>query len=116
MGYKSFMSYKSGVYAKHQYEVLPEGGHAVKIVGWGTEDGLDYWKVPIAGETCGERKDISALLVEKMSVEWSLWDLHTLVCLSCLAATTCLWSECSACLKFCICPSFGICLRTWSSS
>ena len=45
MVYKSFMSYKSGVYSKHWYELIPEGGHAVKIVGWGTEDGVDYWKV-----------------------------------------------------------------------
>eukprot|EP00325_Prymnesiales_sp_UTEX-LB-985_P020522 CAMPEP_0174730410 /NCGR_PEP_ID=MMETSP1094-20130205/55546_1 /TAXON_ID=156173 /ORGANISM="Chrysochromulina brevifilum, Strain UTEX LB 985" /LENGTH=300 /DNA_ID=CAMNT_0015932671 /DNA_START=95 /DNA_END=997 /DNA_ORIENTATION=+ len=43
--YKSFMSYKTGVYKKHWYEVIPEGGHAVKLVGWGTEDGNDYWLV-----------------------------------------------------------------------
>jgi len=43
--YKSFMSYKSGVYQKHPYEFLPEGGHAVKIVGWGTEANTDYWLV-----------------------------------------------------------------------
>ena len=30
---------------KKFYELLPEGGHAVKIVGWGTEDGTDYWLV-----------------------------------------------------------------------
>jgi len=45
MVYKSFMSYVSGVYQKHWWELLPEGGHAVKIVGWGTEDGVDYWLV-----------------------------------------------------------------------
>jgi cathepsin B len=45
MVYKSFMSYSSGVYQKHWYEVIPEGGHAVKIVGWGTESGTDYWLV-----------------------------------------------------------------------
>jgi len=45
MVYKSFMSYKSGVYTKHWYELIPEGGHAVKIIGWGTEDGTDYWLV-----------------------------------------------------------------------
>ena len=35
------MSYKSGVY-KHTSGYL-EGGHAVKLIGWGTENGLDYW-------------------------------------------------------------------------
>lgn len=43
--YKSFMSYTSGVYQKHWYEILPEGGHAVKILGWGTEAQVDYWLV-----------------------------------------------------------------------
>jgi len=43
--YKSFMSYKSGVYQKKWYELLPEGGHAVKVVGWGTENKVDYWLV-----------------------------------------------------------------------
>jgi len=43
--YKSFMSYKTGVYQKHFWELLPEGGHAVKIVGWGTDNGVDYWLV-----------------------------------------------------------------------
>merc|ERR1711988_64141 len=52
--YKSFMSYTTGVYQKHWYEILPEGGHAVKVVGWGTENSTnfvgepkstDYWLV-----------------------------------------------------------------------
>merc|ERR1712217_848889 len=43
--YKSFMSYKSGVYQKHFYETEPEGGHAVKVIGWGTEAFTDYWLV-----------------------------------------------------------------------
>lgn len=43
--YGSFMSYKSGVYSKKWYEFIPKGGHAVKIVGWGTESGTDYWLV-----------------------------------------------------------------------
>jgi len=49
--YKSFMSYKSGVYSKHFWEILPEGGHAVKVVGWGTEIGHDYWLVANSWDT-----------------------------------------------------------------
>jgi len=39
--YSDFMNYKSGVY-KHTTGYL-EGGHAVKILGWGTEGGVNYW-------------------------------------------------------------------------
>jgi len=49
--YKSFMSYSTGVYKKHPYEFVPEGGHAVKIVGWGTDNGADYWKVANSWDT-----------------------------------------------------------------
>lgn len=45
MVYKSFMAYKSGVYQKHAWELKAMGGHAVKIVGWGTENGTPYWIV-----------------------------------------------------------------------
>ena len=37
------MSYKSGVYIHTSGSV--EGGHAVKIVGWGTSGSQDYWIV-----------------------------------------------------------------------
>ena len=39
--YSDFMNYKSGVY----YHVSGnlEGAHAIKILGWGTENGIDYW-------------------------------------------------------------------------
>jgi cathepsin B len=54
MVYESFMSYKSGVYWKHWYELKPLGGHAVKIIGWGTEGGYDYWLVANSwGESWG---------------------------------------------------------------
>lgn len=43
--YKSFLAYDGGIYTKPWYELIPEGGHAVKLVGWGTEDGQDYWTV-----------------------------------------------------------------------
>ena len=47
MVHKSFMSYKSGVYQHKWFKFWDSilGGHAVKIVGWGTEDGVPYWLV-----------------------------------------------------------------------
>jgi cathepsin B len=41
--YTDFPSYKSGVY--HHTTGTHEGGHAVKVIGWGTDNGTDYWLV-----------------------------------------------------------------------
>jgi cathepsin B len=41
--YADFYTYKSGVYQHVSGD--DEGGHAVKFIGWGTEDGTDYWLV-----------------------------------------------------------------------
>ena len=41
--FSDFRLYKSGVYQKSANATGPEGGHAVKALGWGTEDGADYW-------------------------------------------------------------------------
>jgi cathepsin B len=41
--YADFLSYQSGVY--HQTSTEIRGFHAVKIFGWGVEDGVDYWIV-----------------------------------------------------------------------
>lgn len=41
--YQDFMSYKSGVYTHKTGSML--GGHAIKILGWGTDNGQDYWLV-----------------------------------------------------------------------
>lgn len=41
--YADFPTYKSGVYQHKTGSAL--GGHAIKVVGWGVEDGVDYWKV-----------------------------------------------------------------------
>ena len=55
MVYKSFMTYNSGVYKKHIWEIEPEGGHAIKIIGWGTENSNDYWLIANSwGETWGD--------------------------------------------------------------
>jgi len=41
--YSDFMNYKSGVYVHKTGDL--EGGHAVKMIGWGhdSSSGLDYW-------------------------------------------------------------------------
>jgi len=41
--YEDFPSYKSGVYVHTTGSQL--GGHAVKIIGWGVEDGVPYWTI-----------------------------------------------------------------------
>jgi len=41
--FKDFLTYRSGVYKHTAGEEL--GGHAIKIMGWGTEGGEDYWLV-----------------------------------------------------------------------
>lgn len=41
--YEDFVSYKSGVY--HHVSGSALGGHAIKVIGWGVEDGTPYWEV-----------------------------------------------------------------------
>lgn len=41
--YADFLSYKTGVYQHTTGDFL--GGHAIKILGWGTENGTPYWLV-----------------------------------------------------------------------
>jgi cathepsin B len=39
--YADFPTYKSGVYQRHSDQEL--GGHAIRILGWGVENGTPYW-------------------------------------------------------------------------
>jgi cathepsin B len=41
--YEDFMSYTGGIY--HHVSGSLEGGHAVKLVGWGVENGEKFWKI-----------------------------------------------------------------------
>eukprot|EP00162_Nutomonas_longa_P005313 comp15993_c0_seq1/m.25058 comp15993_c0_seq1/g.25058 ORF comp15993_c0_seq1/g.25058 comp15993_c0_seq1/m.25058 type:complete len:312 (-) comp15993_c0_seq1:53-988(-) len=51
--YQDFINYSSGVYQHTSGNLL--GGHAVKIVGWGTENNTPYWLVANSwGTTWGE--------------------------------------------------------------
>ena len=51
--YSDFMSYKGGIYEHKSGYVM--GGHAVVIVGWGVENGVNYWIVQNSwGDKWGE--------------------------------------------------------------
>ncbi|AAZ11620.1 cysteine peptidase C (CPC) [Trypanosoma equiperdum] len=41
--YEDFIAYNSGVYHHVSGQYL--GGHAVRLVGWGTSNGVPYWKI-----------------------------------------------------------------------
>lgn len=41
--YEDFLSYKEGVYQHTTGKAL--GGHAVKLIGWGVENGVKYWTI-----------------------------------------------------------------------
>jgi len=41
--FSDFENYQSGIY--HWVTGKPEGGHAVKLVGWGVENDVKYWKI-----------------------------------------------------------------------
>jgi cathepsin B len=41
--YEDFLSYKTGVYRHVKGSML--GGHAVKMIGWGVENGTKYWLI-----------------------------------------------------------------------
>ena len=41
--YQDFENYVGGIYTQTSYTQL--GGHAIRIVGWGEEGGVKYWKV-----------------------------------------------------------------------
>jgi len=43
--YSDFQTYQSGVYRRTKSSQGPLGGHAVRVLGWGTEKDLDYWLV-----------------------------------------------------------------------
>jgi cathepsin B len=41
--YEDFLNYKSGVYIRSSSDML--GGHAVRVIGYGVENGTNYWLV-----------------------------------------------------------------------
>jgi cathepsin B len=63
--YTDFANYVSGIY--HHVSGSVEGGHAVRIVGWGVENGNKYWKVANSWNPTGARRDTSASSVATVS-------------------------------------------------
>jgi len=56
MLYEDFMSYSKGIYTKESG--TKEGGHAVQLIGWGTEGKQDYWILENSwGKSWGEGLD-----------------------------------------------------------
>lgn len=52
--YEDFFQYKGGIY--HYTSGMMAGGHAVKIIGWGVENGVHYWTLANSwGTTWGEQ-------------------------------------------------------------
>lgn len=44
--FDDFFMYKGGIYSKHpsaKVHNIQEPYHSVKVLGWGTENGVDYW-------------------------------------------------------------------------
>jgi len=74
--YEDFINYQSGVYQHTTGKFL--GGHAVRAIGWGTENGVDYWlianswnedwgdngyfKIIRGVDNCGIEEEISAAI------------------------------------------------------
>ncbi|CAN8025570.1 unnamed protein product [Ixodes persulcatus] len=65
--YADFLSYKSGVYQHRSGDLL--GGHAIRILGWGTENGTPYWLVANSWNKDWGDKVISRFFADRTSVE-----------------------------------------------
>lgn len=54
--YRDFLIYKNGIYEVVEGTSKFNSGHAVKIIGWGSENGRDYWIIEnFYGESWGEK-------------------------------------------------------------
>eukprot|EP00244_Chara_vulgaris_P013710 TRINITY_DN806_c1_g1_i2.p1 TRINITY_DN806_c1_g1~~TRINITY_DN806_c1_g1_i2.p1 ORF type:complete len:394 (-),score=72.56 TRINITY_DN806_c1_g1_i2:42-1223(-) len=87
--FNDFAHYKSGVYWHITGEYM--GGHAVKLIGWGTEGGVDYWlcanswnrswgddglfKIRRGTDECGIEEDVVAGTPSLVKVDDQPYDL-----------------------------------------
>ena len=69
--YSDFFNYKSGVY--HYVSGRLEGGHAVKILGWGSQDGMDYWLCGNSWGTKWGEAGYFKIAVGECQIDESVW-------------------------------------------
>jgi len=71
--YEDFEAYESGIYQHVSGSSL--GGHAVKMIGWGSEDGVDYWTIVNSwNENWGEAGTFRILRgVNECGIESEAW-------------------------------------------
>ena len=67
--YEDFMSYESGIYEPVATKSV--GGHAVKVIGWGEEKGVQYW---VVANSWGPRWGEEGYFKIKKGTSWfDLW-------------------------------------------
>lgn len=71
--YEDFEAYESGIYQHTTGKYL--GGHAVKMIGWGTEDGTDYWTIANSWNTGWGESGFFRILrgVDECDIESAAW-------------------------------------------
>lgn len=62
----NIMNYKSGIFVSNK-ENLGIDGHAVRIIGWGTEFGVDYWLVTNSWNNTWGMKGLFKIIVGDVS-------------------------------------------------
>jgi cathepsin B len=68
--YDDFLNYKSGIYKRQSDTLL--GGHAVKVIGWGKENGQEYWIVANSwGKSWGEN-GYFRIAFDQCNFEWGM--------------------------------------------
>ena len=67
--FENFKNYTSGVYTKGDSPGKELGGHAVKIVGWGQENSVDYWIVANSWDVTWGEKGFFKIKVGEVGID-----------------------------------------------
>lgn len=69
--YSDFYNYKSGIYSHVSGGFV--GGHAVKIVGWGNQNGVDYWIIANSWGTSWGMSGFFNIKMGDSGIDSSVW-------------------------------------------